>query len=173
MGPSLFVQREHRMSIQDLTCVVVIGFTVHGAYPGGPTLFCTAAFDDTPVRLSLGLDDIDAEVRLEAVARVAKIGGKAAAAKLAEIALFDDDAAVREEAVYGLGDIGGEATVLPTLEKALFDPEPVVRQAAVEVVIEIGGEIALGYVLQATADEDAAVRDAAAEVLDQPTSSEP
>ncbi len=156
------------MSVHTLACLIVMGFTLHGAHKGAPVLVCLETNSDAVLaQLSLALDDFDPEVRLEAVAEMAGLGGPQVAVKLADVALFDEDALVREEAIYGLADIdmGDEETILPTLERALFDPVPLVREAAVEAVIEIGGDDSARVLAFTLHDDDAELREEAVYAL--------
>jgi hypothetical protein len=110
------------------------------------------------MRWSHALTDGDADIRLEAVDRLAAHSSHESASALAAAALSHSDSLVREEAVFALGE-HGEDSGIHVLRQALLDPDANVRQAAVDAFTEIGGDesaLALAVVLH---DEDVSLRE--------------
>ncbi len=110
--------------------------------------------------------DPDARLREEAVAE--DMGGTEARRAL-ELALIDPDPEVRSAAIAGLAALGGDASSR-ALGIVQSDGDPRLRQEAVYALGEIGGETSVRLLRQALLDEDAAVRTAAAELLEQAVS---
>lgn len=80
-------------------------------------------------------------------------------------ALGDDDWLVRELACHGLRVLADVRAVAALSRTVLAEEEPLVRAAAAEALGEIGGEDAVGPLIRALRDADAAVRAAAARGL--------
>lgn len=112
--------------------------------------------------------DSDPWVRSEAAAALAS-GDSETSAQYLAMALDDPDPRVRMSVVEALADIPLGAMpsqqAVAALNRALKDENPEVRMQAIDSLEEIGGDIAFQALMQAKADQDADVADAASESL--------
>jgi hypothetical protein len=119
-----------------------------------------ASFDS----LSKALQHKDAEVRENAVDRLAELKDERATVLLSEVLLSDRDSDIRESAAEALGDLGGPKAI-ESLIRALKDKDAGVRESAVESLATLGGDDAVRPLMDALTDADEDVREAAALAL--------
>jgi hypothetical protein len=106
----------------------------------------------------------DALVRQQAVAALGRLQGRDVEPVLTA-ALADDDASVRMQAVRGLRGTGTETAVQALAGALRGDADPSVRLAALDALMSFPGRAMLQGLVNAAADPDARVRDAAARGL--------
>jgi hypothetical protein len=110
------------------------------------------------MRWSHALTDGDADIRLEAVDKLATHHSDQSASALAAAALSHSDSLVREEAVFALGEHGDDSGI-HVLRQALLDPDANVRQAAVDAFTEIGGDESASALAIVLHDDDVSLRE--------------
>ncbi len=124
--------------------------------------------DEALAAIASAAMDSDPWVRSEAVTALAS-GDSDTAARYLTLALDDPDPRVRMSVVEALADVPMGALpsqqTVAALNRALKDENPEVRLQAIESLEEIGGDIAFQALMQARADRDPEVAEAAGESL--------
>jgi HEAT repeat protein len=116
--------------------------------------------------LAKALEEDDApEVRQAAVSVLDKLGGQKAIAALADAVSNDSDQAVRLSAVKAVARRGGSEAIDALTQALQADAEPSVRYEALVSLAQWGDDQVSDAILQALDDQEAFIRDKAAELL--------
>jgi hypothetical protein len=124
--------------------------------------------EDPSDSLIKALESQDADVREDAVDRLAELKDERISSHLSQVLLSDESPDVRESAASALGDLGSKEAI-DALTAALRDRDADVRETTVESLAQIGGEEVIPVLKRALEDGDEDVREAAAIALKQLT----
>jgi HEAT repeat protein len=115
--------------------------------------------------LVLALGDLNEQIRISAISRLASTGRAEALAPLVTLAA-DQTPRTRSMVAYALGRLR-RAEAAPALLRLLHDPEPHVRDHAAQALGSVGGPAAIDALLMLAANEDPQLRVQAAKALAQ------